>query len=174
MIIIIIPRSKTTRKGPSLAVGSLGTLAPVGAAISVASPGLIAGGIAATEYGYALHRNANKLSKMGMSEGRRGIKISERNDTRGLKHIMKRHKYNTKEIDASKFNKDMSKFDIKRSIQKGWKCKHKKFIKTSKGSQEWNVEMSKPIGFGQEGSKTKMLKIIVNKNTNEIISAYPF
>ena len=87
---------------------------------------------------------------------------------------MKRHKFYTKELNVSRFNKGMNKYDIKKLIQKGWKNNPKGLARTKGGSQEWHIEMKKPIGFGEDGQKTKMLKVIIEETSNNLITAYPF
>jgi hypothetical protein len=147
---------------------------PIGIATTAASPALIAGGIVATGHGIVLHRNYDNLNKLDIPDGKGGINISSGNKKEGLEHIMMRHKFNSKELNVSKFNKDMNKYDIKRLIQEGWKNGQKKHITTIHGRQEWNINMKKPIGFGGHGQKTKMLKVIIEEKSKQVITAYPF
>ncbi len=50
----------------------------------------------------------------------------------------------------------------------------KKNLVVSKRIEIWEINMGRYIEFSDAGSKARILKIVVNQKTKNLITAYPF
>ncbi len=89
----------------------------------------------------------------------------------GLRHIMKRHSYNSTSNNVSRFNANLDENKISDLIKEGVKKARSWEIATNKFSAT-TVDLQRPIGFTRNNEPTSLIKIVVDQQ-GVVRTAYP-
>lgn len=91
----------------------------------------------------------------------------------GLRHIMKRHSYNSSCNNVSRFNPNFDENKISDLIKDGVKKARSWEILPNNPHRATVIDVGQNIGFNPDGIPTSQLKIVVNRE-GIIVTAYPF